>query len=174
MTERAILIGRFQPPHRGHMKVLKQILEDVDELIVGIGSAQLSHDLDNPFTAGERLLMLTKGLFEYDIDLCVVYIIPIPDVNNNALWVSNVISYSPPFSIVYSGNPLVKRLFKERNFDVRTPPMINRKKYQGTEIRRRMLSGEKWQDAVPESVFEIMEEIDSVERMRELSESDHL
>lgn len=174
MTERAILIGRFQPPHRGHMEVLKQILEDVDELVVGIGSAQLSHDLDNPFTAGERALMLTKGLSEYNIDLRKVYIIPIPDVNNNALWVSNVVSYSPPFSVVYSGNSLVKRLFKERGFEVRTPPMINRRKYQGTEIRRRMLSGEEWQDAVPESVLEVLEEIDSVERLRELAESDHL
>lgn len=156
------------------MEVLKKILEEVDELIVGIGSAQLSHDLDDPFTAGERTLMLTKGLSEYGIDLRKVYIIPIPDVNNNALWVSNVISYSPSFSVVYSGNSLVKRLFKERGFDVREPPMFKREEYQGTEIRRCMLSGEKWQDRVPESVLEILEEIDSVERLRELSESDRL
>ncbi|MEM0023032.1 MAG: adenylyltransferase/cytidyltransferase family protein, partial [Archaeoglobaceae archaeon] len=48
---RALFIGRFQPYHLGHHEVVKKILEEVDELIIGIGSAQESHSLENPFTA---------------------------------------------------------------------------------------------------------------------------
>ena len=60
--KRGLLIGRMQPVHNGHIEIIKQILEEVDEIIIGIGSAQLSHELKNPFTAGERLMMLNQAL----------------------------------------------------------------------------------------------------------------
>ena len=171
---RAMIIGRWQPPHKGHIEVAKQILREVDELIVGIGSAQESHTLDNPFTAGERVLMLTRALAEAGIDLSRVHLIPIPDVNNNAVWVSHVISLSPPFEIVYSGNPLVRRLFKEAGFKTKIQPMFKRKEYWGTEIRDRMIKGGRWEDLVPKAVVEVMREIKAVERLRDLSKTDHL
>lgn len=172
--KRAIMLGRFQPPHKGHLEVISQILEEIDELVIGLGSAQLSHELDDPFTAGERILMLTKSLDEADIDLSRVYFIPIPDVNNNALWVSHVLSQSPPFTLVYSGNPLVKRLFKERKFEVETPPLFKREEYQGTVIRERMLNDEEWQNLVPKAVVEVISEINGTERLKELKETDYL
>ncbi|KXA89043.1 hypothetical protein AKJ57_05920 [candidate division MSBL1 archaeon SCGC-AAA259A05] len=172
--KRGIIIGRFQPPHMGHLQVIKEILQEVDELIIGLGSAQLSHELDDPFTAGERILMLNKALADSKVDLSRVYFIPITDVNNNSLWVSNVLSLSPPFSIVYSGNPLVKRLFKEKDFEVETPPMFNRGEYQGTEIRRRMLEDEEWSKLVPEAIQKVIEEIDGVKRLKDLSRTDFL
>jgi len=174
MVTRGILIGRFQPPHKGHVEVSKQILREVDELIVGIGSAQESHTLENPFTAGERTLMISRALSEAGIDLSRVHTIPIPDVNNHAIWVSHVVSLSPPFSVVYSGNPLVKRLFKEAGFDVRTPPMFKRKEYWGAEIRNRMIKGKNWEQLVPKSVLEVMREIKAAERLRDLSKTDYL
>lgn len=174
MVSRAVLIGRFQPPHKGHVEVFKQILREVDELIVGIGSAQESHTLENPFTAGERMLMITRALAEAAVDLSRVHIIPIPDVNNNAIWVSHVISLSPPFSVVYSGNPLVKRLFKEAGFKTKTPPQFKRREYWGTNIRDRMINGKRWENLVPKSVVEVMREIRAVERMKDLSKTDYL
>jgi nicotinamide-nucleotide adenylyltransferase len=168
------VIGRWQPPHKGHLEIFKRILHEVDELIIGVGSAQESHTLENPFTAGERILMLIRALAEEGVDLTHVYIIPIPDVNNNAIWVSHVVSLSPPFSVVYSGNPLVRRLFKEAGFETRTPPPIKRKEYWGTEIRDRMIKGKRWEELVPKSVLEVMREIKAVERLRDLSKTDYL
>jgi Nicotinamide mononucleotide adenylyltransferase len=49
--KRGFYIGRFQPYHNGHQAVLEGIAEEVDEIIIGVGSAQLSHDIQNPFTA---------------------------------------------------------------------------------------------------------------------------
>lgn len=174
LVKRAIMTGRFQPPHKGHLEIISQVLDEVDELIISLGSAQLSHELNDPFTAGERILMLTKSLAEFEIDLSRVYFIPIPDVNNNSIWVSYVISQSPPFSIVYSGNPLVKRLFKEKGFEVMTPPLFRRDEYRGAEIRRRILNDEKWQDLVPKAVVDIINEIYGVERLKDLKETDYL
>ncbi len=52
----------MQPIHKGHMDVIKRILREVDEVIIGIGSAQLSHTPKDPFTAGERTMMISKAL----------------------------------------------------------------------------------------------------------------
>ncbi|MFZ0222198.1 MAG: adenylyltransferase/cytidyltransferase family protein, partial [Candidatus Nitrosopolaris sp.] len=39
---RGIFVGRFQPFHLGHMATIKFALEKVEELVIVIGSAQLS------------------------------------------------------------------------------------------------------------------------------------
>ncbi|WP_457554360.1 nicotinamide-nucleotide adenylyltransferase [Candidatus Pyrohabitans sp.] len=170
---RGLLIGRFQPFHLGHVYVIKEIAKEVDEIIIGIGSAQKSHSLENPFTAGERLMMISRSLYENGIDKNY-YIIPINDIDNNSLWVSHVRSLTPPFDKVYSGNPLVKRLFKEAGKAVATPPLFNRREYSGTEIRRRMLRGEPWEELVPRAVVKVIEEVKGVERLRDLAKKDVL
>ena len=171
---RALLIGRFQPFHYGHLEIVKRILSEVDELIIGIGSAQASHTLDNPFTAGERILMITKTFQAEGIPADKYYIIPIPDVWNNAIWVDHVKSLTPPFQRVYTNNPLAQRLFREKGFDVKPLPLINRSRYSGTEIRAKMLKDENWRELVPEKVAEVIDMVKGVERLRDVSKSDKL
>ncbi|WP_288267562.1 nicotinamide-nucleotide adenylyltransferase [uncultured Methanobrevibacter sp.] len=166
---RGILIGRMQPVHNGHMEVIKRILEEVDEIVIGIGSAQLSHEVKDPFTAGERVLMMTQALAEIDVDPSRYYIIPMQDINFNAIWASHVKMLTPPFSIVYSGNPLVKQLFAEEGYEVRQPPLYDRIHLSGTEVRRRILEDENWQELVPKATADLLKEIDGVNRLKNLS-----
>lgn len=166
---RGILIGRMQPVHNGHMAVIKQILNEVDEIIIGIGSAQASHELKDPFTAGERIVMMSQALAEKDIDPSRYYIIPMQDINFNAIWVSHVKMLTPPFSIVYSGNPLVKQLFSEEGYEVRQPPLYDRKHLSGSEVRKRILNDDDWQELVPKAVVDVINEINGVERLKNLS-----
>ena len=166
---RGILIGRMQPVHNGHMQIIKKILEEVDEIIIGIGSAQLSHELKDPFTAGERIVMMNQALSDMDIDSSRYYIIPMQDINFNAIWVSHVKMLTPPFSIVYSGNPLVKQLFSEEGFEVRQPPLYDRMHLSGSEVRRRILNDENWEELVPNATVNLLDEIDGVNRLRNLS-----
>ncbi len=168
---RGLFIGRFQPYHLGHHEVVKRILEEVDELIIGIGSAQESHSIENPFTAGERVLMISRALDELEIRK-KVYIIPLEDIYRNSLWVAHVCSMVPPFDVVYTNNPLVYRLFKEAGFRVLKPAMVNRTEYHGTEIRRKMLEGEDWEKYVPKAVVEVIKEIKGIERIREIAGRD--
>lgn len=166
---RGLYIGRFQPYHNGHHSVLKSISEYVDEIIIGVGSAQLSHEKDNPFTAGERIMMITQSLEELS---CPFYVIPIEDIRRNALWVAHVSSISPPFSKVFSSNPLVVQLFAEEGIIVESPDMYERQSHSGTEIRRRMLFGEKWEELVPQAVVDVLDEIDGVQRLIRIYGSD--
>ncbi len=166
---RGILIGRMQPVHNGHMQIIGKILEEVDEIIIGIGSAQLSHSLKNPFTAGERIVMVSQALAEMGVDPSRYYIIPMQDINFNALWVSHVKMLTPPFTKVYSGNNLVKQLFSEEGYEVKQPPLYDRLQLSGTEIRRRMNEGLNWEKLVPNATVNLINEIGGVQRIQNLS-----
>jgi len=45
----ALLPGRFQPFHRGHVAIAQAVVTDGHELIVMIGSAQEEVTWENPF-----------------------------------------------------------------------------------------------------------------------------
>ena len=167
---RALIVGRFQPFHNGHMEVIKKILEEHSSVIIGIGSAQYSHTLRDPFTAGERHLMISMSLEEKGI--VNFYLVPIEDVNSNPLWVAHVEALTPRFDSVYTNNPLVRRLFLEKKYDVRSVELMNRTDWSGTSIRKKMLDGKRWEDDVPEQVVRVIREIDGVQRLRALAMQD--
>jgi len=167
--KRGFYIGRFQPYHNGHQSVLEHIAKDVDEIIIGVGSAQLSHNVSNPFTSGERVLMITRALSLLD---CPFYVIPIEDIQRNALWVAHVRSMTPPFDTCYSSNPLVVQLFREAGVEVQSPAMYERELLSGTEIRRRMIAGEPWKQLVPAAVVRVLDETDGTGRLCQIARDD--
>ncbi len=171
---RGLLIGRFQPFHNGHLEMIKTILGEVDDLIIGIGSAQISHTIENPFTAGERMSMISDSLRSESLIGRCYYIIPISDVWNNALWVTHLKSLTPDFQVAYTGNPLAQRLFREGGVEVKVPPLFYRAKYSGTEIRRRMLSGEDWESLVPPATLAVIKKIKGIERLKDITRSDKI
>lgn len=163
----SLIIGRFQPLHKGHMEVVKKVARESERVTIGIGSAQYSHTKENPFTAGERYSMIAEALKEEGISNC--YIVPVEDLNRYSVWVSQVVSMCPKFSRVYTNNPYTRRLFSEAGFEVRDSPLYNRSEFSGTEVRRRIISGENWRVLVPDAVAEIIDEIDGAERVKQLS-----
>lgn len=169
---RALYVGRFQPLHKGHLEAIKYVMKRSDELVIAIGSADISHSLDNPFTAGERLRMVRASIEELKIEPLKYYVIPIPDAQMHSVWVSQVLSYVPPFHIVYSNEPLTSRLFREFGIKVNKIPFFQRELYSATDVRKRMLTGEDWTELLPHTVVKIIEEIGGVERLRELAMND--
>ena len=166
-----LFIGRFQPLHHGHLTLVRHIMEETDtQLILAIGSAQESHTLDNPFTAGERYSMIADAIEDEGIKGC--YPIPVPDINRYNVWVSHVESYLPSFDLIYTNSPLTTRLFSEKGYEVKGTPLFNRQEYSGTEIRRRIIESESWQDLVPRAVARVIEKIDGAARLRELANKD--
>jgi len=166
---RGCYIGRFQPYHGGHHEMVERIAEEVDELVIAVGSADQSHTVRDPFTAGERIMMITKGTADLDL---VTYAVPIEDLDRNSVWVSHVRSMSPRFDVAYSNNPLVVRLFEEAGVEVRQSSMYRREEYEGTEIRERMAAGDDWESLVPDAVVEVVDEINGIERLQQISETD--
>jgi nicotinamide-nucleotide adenylyltransferase len=174
MTTRGLMTGRFQPFHNGHLDLAKQILEECDELIVAIGSAQFNFIDKDPFTAGERALMIHEALKEAKIDLAKCYVIPVPNDENNARWIAYLRSMLPPFDVLYSGNDYVKQLAlsQDRNITVKSPKFAKKEEYNGTNIRRLMLAGGQWKKLVPPAVARVIEQVNGIERMKVLAGSD--
>jgi len=166
---RGFYIGRFQPYHNGHHRMVAEIADAVDEVVLGIGSAGDSHSPRNPFTAGERIMMVTKSVAEFDV---TTYAVPIEDLDRNSVWVSHVQSMSPKFDVAYSNNPLVIQLFEEAGVEVRQSPMFDRDVLEGTELRERMIHGDPWEHLVPDPVVDTIHEIGGIERIQRVSDSD--
>lgn len=165
-------IGRFQPVHKGHVYAASYVLEKVNELIIGIGSAQYSHDLENPFTAGERVTMLRLALDESHIDRRLYSIIPIPDTHVHSIWVAQIVSYAPKFNIVFTNDSLSSELLREADFKVKRIPFLRRDKLNATSVREKILNGESWEALVPRSVATYIKAIHGVKRIRELAKTD--
>ena len=52
---RGLMMGRFQPFHLGHLELVKQILDDCDEVIIALTGSQFNYIEKDPFTSGERI-----------------------------------------------------------------------------------------------------------------------
>ena len=187
---RGLMVGRFQPFHNGHLHLARQILQDCDELIIAIGSAQFNYIYKDPFTAGERVLMIHAALASEpsDIDLRKCYIIPIVNDENNARWFGHIKSMVPPFHLLYTGNEFVAGL-AAREVEIKKPSFLKKEEYNGTNIRKQMAAAsssqrqnsghpkqqerqQNWKDLVPNAVCTIIEEIDGVKRIKMLLGSD--
>lgn len=72
-----VFIGRFQPFHNGHMSVVKQALEKAHNLVIVVGSSFAARSTRNPFTAGERIKMVTDSLSEDEKGR--VHLVPVSD-----------------------------------------------------------------------------------------------
>ena len=172
MVKRGLFVGRFQPFHKGHLGAIEDVLKKVDELIIVIGSAQYSHRLDNPFTTGERVTMIREALNEAKVEASRYLIIPIRDIHVHMLWVAEVTGFAPKFDIVYTNEPLTRRLFMEGGFKVEPISFHDREKYSSTVVRERILKNQSWEELVPKSVAQFIKKIEGVERLQDLAKSD--
>ncbi|GAO68959.1 cytidyltransferase [Comamonas sp. E6] len=84
----AVLIGRFQPLHNGHMALLHAALERARQVVVVLGSAWQAPNPKNPFSWQERAQMLRNALSKEDAER--VRCVPVRDYYNEPLWVHAV------------------------------------------------------------------------------------
>lgn len=84
MYDTAILIGRFQPLHNGHLALLLDALSAARQVIVVLGSAHAARSPRNPFTWQERAALLHDALPE--ADRTRVHTLPVRDYYNEARW----------------------------------------------------------------------------------------
>lgn len=160
--KRALYIGRFQPFHNGHLRVIKNALEENDELIIIIGSSDKSFTKKNPLTAGERIEIIKQTLLSEKIKNNY-YLIPIPDINTNAVWVSHVEMNVPSFSKVYAGQDITNTLFSQKGY--KTESIARWHDISATKIRDMMLKDLDWKSLVPKETAKLLLKMKFLERM---------
>jgi nicotinamide-nucleotide adenylyltransferase len=65
-------------------------------------------------------------------------------------------------------------LFREQHVKVIEAPLYRRDEMAATQIRKRMVSEENWEDLVPMPVSNVIKEINGIERVKAISRKDML
>jgi bifunctional NMN adenylyltransferase/nudix hydrolase len=87
-TDTAVIIGRWQPVHRGHVQLLHQALNAAPKVVVVIGSAWHSRDSRHPFTWQERQQQFESALTP--AERARVSFVPVRDYSDDDRWSSAV------------------------------------------------------------------------------------
>lgn len=93
-------------------------------------------------------------------------IVAIPDIGDDDRWVNHVRTLVPQFDAVASHDPLTRRLFERAGVPLVQPPLLEKARYSGTEVRRRLAEGRPWEELVPEPVAAVVREVDGVRRVQ--------
>jgi nicotinamide-nucleotide adenylyltransferase len=133
---------------------MENLQQDFDEVKVLVGSSNESRTEENPLNFEER-----RRLIENCLDVEVIGIEDEgKDEEGNTKWAEKV-SQEVGDGVLVSGNDLVKKIVREKtDLKLREPDYQDPEVYSGTEIRRRIRSGEEWRYLVPKCASKVLED----------------
>ncbi|MCE4627911.1 MAG: nicotinamide-nucleotide adenylyltransferase [Desulfurococcales archaeon] len=165
---RALIFGRFQPFHKGHLSIIKWALEEgYEEIVLLVGMASENYTPRNPFTAGERIEMIRLSAADERLDLTRIITATIRTLETSIGSVYYVLSYVPKVDTILTRNPVISKIFMDAGVGVREPPKFNRDFWRGERIRELMAKGDpRWMEAVTPTTAEYILSIGGIERLR--------
>lgn len=90
MNQISFVIGRFQPFHIGHKQLIDKALLNGKRVVVFIGSSDKSRTKSDPFTAEERMDIISS-CFE-DKELRRIVFVALPDFDTDKEWLDHIVS----------------------------------------------------------------------------------
>lgn len=155
MKPKAVFVGRFQPFHKGHLKILKKMSRKY-RLIIVIGSANVKNP-ENPFSAKARAAMVRAAIREAGIK--GARILKMPDVGSDQKWGAKLAALAGKADAVLTGNQWVIKSLK--NYNVRFLKIKEKdRRISATKIRAAMAAGKPWRNLVPPAVAKIIDKTD--------------
>jgi nicotinamide-nucleotide adenylyltransferase len=161
-----LLIGRFQPFHKGHVSAVSFGLSKVDNLWIGIGSSNKSHEKKNPFTADERKEMILSSLDSNTLKR--VQIFYVPDIGDHEKWTYHVDSLVPKYDVVFSNDNFTTSLYKKRGINAIEVPLLQRDMISGTKIRESIVRDLDWSSLVPDGTRKVLLKINAKDRLSKI------
>ena len=121
-------LGRFQPFHNGHKFIVDKMLEECEEVVIVVGSADKMGTMKNPFPAWERMNMIAMVYRNKP-----VHIVALPDRNtikNDNLWGKYVIEFLDSMNlrpdVIYEGKEIERNTwFEDYNIPVISISRLN-------------------------------------------------
>jgi len=178
-TALAVIHGRFQPLHVGHMEYLLAGKQLCDTLVIGITNpdpwttGHEESDLKrgtpeaNPCTFYERYLMVEGAMLNAGIPCAAFRIVPFPHSYPERLRY-----YSPPGALfllsIYDrwGETKLER-FRKVGLAVHVLWRREKKVTSGSEIRELICTGGPWESLVPSSTARVIREFGIDQRIRQ-------
>lgn len=147
MKRKGFTLGRFQPFHNEHAKLIEKMKEECDEVYVGILETNFSEH--NPFTYEERKEMING----YDSSLNIF-----PHDKKDIVALGIGLRLEVPFDAVfYSGNKKECAGIAALGFMI---DYNKRGNGSATAVRKKLFSGtDEWKEMVPESSRSVIERV---------------
>ncbi len=133
----ALVVGRFQPLHRGHIYLLQCALQYAESLIICIGSANIMNK-DNPFDLKLREKLLYRVLKREKLETKIKKVYYLSDTPDDDEWLRNAIQKAGNIEVVIGNNDWVNSIFKKAGYPVVEIPLLNRSVYEGKVIRKEL------------------------------------
>jgi len=153
---KALLIGRFQPFHKGHLYLVEKALENADKVIIAIGSANV-RDSKNPFGPMTRRKMIKAVFYKEKIEEKLEKIIFLDDFLDDEKWLDHVKKTAGRFDFVIGNNGWVNGIMKKGGYRILTVPYYQRFYLEGEKIRKLMSENGKWKKRVPSYLISYIE-----------------
>tara|TARA_B100001750_G_scaffold185304_1_gene154342 strand:- start:68 stop:589 length:522 start_codon:yes stop_codon:yes gene_type:complete len=163
-----ILVGRFQPLHKGHVKAIQFARNNSDKLYIIVGSAEKSNQKRNPFSFEERKRMIELAINEKKLQ-DNISIVPINDANNHTEWIASIKNTIGEYNIIFTNDELTEKLFKKEETKVINVPLLDRNILSATEVRKRLELDKEWKSLVIPEIVNYLTEINAVERMKSIT-----
>ncbi|MFA5333314.1 MAG: adenylyltransferase/cytidyltransferase family protein [Candidatus Nanoarchaeia archaeon] len=153
----ALVIGRFQPFHKGHEYLINKALKENKLVIIAVGSSQESRTRKNPFNFFER-----KNMIKSCFNNC--RIISCPDYKSDESWANHLLKYN--FCAVYSNNERVNEIFDNKKVKVKKVKELPN--ISSTRIRTMIINNEpEYKKLIPKNCLKIMKEINAEKVIKE-------
>ena len=183
-SQGVVVLGRFQPFHRGHESLIKSAVEwrekntPKSKIVIAIGSSNRPETLRNPWTSEEREGMIEAWAGDGKIE--GVQIVAIPDIDDPPNWVSHAEMYHGASGVLFTSDMLTAELYASSGWEVVTSSLESRELFEGWRVREtaRMMSTITEKEAVrevlgatvPMSVIDYLIGIDGLKRLAFLGE----
>ncbi len=156
--------GRFNPPHRGHLGVIRRF-QDRYRLLVAIGSAEHRNERRNPFSGNERKAMMEALLQEAGVDgVRVTTLADGPSVRGS---VENLVRRCRPDAVILSTERRGSLDAALARAGVRVARFRRTGTVSSTRVRDSIAGGtEEWRRLTGEAVATLIEQYDGPERIR--------
>lgn len=135
--QRGLVLGRFQPFHKGHQYLVDKALEECETLVIGVGSANIQ-DEKNPFTFEERRKKIQSVLSQKKYNSRNISIVPLDDNPDDDIWLSLLLQKTGKIEVVFGNNEWPNGIFERAGYPVVRVPLYKRHIYEGTKIRKRL------------------------------------
>ena len=151
------IIGRFQPLHNGHERLLERYADH--DLVVAIGSANV-RDERNPLSYAERYELVHLIVPEADV-------LPLDDFDDDDAWIDEATQVLGELELLVTGNDHVRELL-EPYYEIITPEeaLGTIPDVSATKVREAISSGDEWKRFVPYQVAHYLEAEGLIGRFR--------